>query len=119
MGMKNHPNDTICKRLMARGKIGAKAWLTRAAPEAAPEGLSKWLNSLLTAGALEASVGEIERDEVTGTEKLLSVIVALPSDDNRIKKVTKLIVAYETELGVEQPGDGIGNTYALISCSAC
>ena len=113
--MKNHPNDTRSKRLLSKKPARAKDWLLRGTRKADQPLLAPLFQELMSAGAKDIHVGEVGEAD-NGDELLESVIVTLPGDDNRERKIVRAITAFETALGAEKPADGVGFQFALVQC---
>jgi hypothetical protein len=115
MGMKNHPNDTRCKRHLSRTSVGAAGWLAHKYTGPDRERLLGYVKALTAAGAKDIWVGTLaEHDD--GTEHVESLWVALAQDDKQDKKLKAKIIEIETTQEFESPGEGIGFTFAEVTC---
>lgn len=115
MGMKNHPNDTRCKRMLGRDTTGAAGWLAHKYQGADRERLLSYVKALNAAGAKDIWIGARTADD-GGVEQIESLIVALALDDKQDRKLKAKIIELETAQNVETPGEGIGFTFAELTC---
>jgi len=115
MTMKNHPNDTRCKRHLSRSTVGAAGWLAHKYTGNDKERLLGYVKQLNAAGAKEIWVGTIAEND-DGTQRVESLWVALAQDDKQDKKLKAKIIELETAQECEEPGEGIGYSFAEVSC---
>ncbi len=115
MGMKNHPNDTRCKRMLSRNTTGAAGWIAHKYLGAERDRLLGYIKVLTAAGSKDIWLGAMAEDDA-GIDQVESLIVALTQDDKQDRKLRAKILEIETAQQVEEPGEGIGNSFAEVSC---
>jgi len=115
MTMKNHPNDTRCKRHLSRTTVGAAGWLAHKHTGSDRERLLGYVKQLKAAGAKDIWVGTLV-DQDDGSQLVETLWVALAQDDKQDKKLRAKIIELETAQSLEEPGVGIGFTFAEFTC---
>lgn len=113
MGMKNHPNDTIAKRLLRRSPGDAVAWIAgHYLVGDERDALTELVRALRMAGSPDVLVGECDEDR--GSPCLRTLIVRLPDNPAVAARVKARALELERERRVDEPGDGHGFAWLLV-----
>ena len=112
MGMKNHPIDTRCKRIITRGGRRLDTWLEHDCPAEEKAVFKLLIERLEAVGGKNMWVGETHDEH--GVEHLVSFIVPMLGNHNKDAKLKAVITAIETEREIEDPGTEVGTTWAHI-----
>ena len=114
MGIKNHPIDTRCKRIIMRGGVPLRHWLAQDCPAEDREGLEALMKLLSETGAKEFWVGDLVDDD--GVERLGSLIFPMLRTHNKDAKLVAAVKAAELAAGIGDPGGEIGHVFAHLRC---
>ena len=112
MGIKNHPIDTRCKRIIMRGGVPLRHWLAQDCPAEDREGHELLMKQLSELGAKDFWVGDLVDDD--GVERLGSLIFPMLRTHNKDAKLVAAVKAAELAAGIEDPGGEIGHVFAHL-----
>lgn len=113
MGMKNHPNDTIAKRLLRRSPGDAVAWIAGHYPVGDErDALTELVRALRMVGSPDVLVGECDEDGEH--PRLRTLVVRLPDNPAVAARVKARALELERERRVDEPGDGHGFAWLLV-----
>jgi hypothetical protein len=113
MAMKNHPNDTIAKRLLRRSPGDATGWIAGHYPVGDErDALTELVRAYRLAGSPDVLVGEI--DDGDQGPRLRTLVVRLPENPAVAARVKARSLELERQRGVEEPGEGHGYSWLLV-----